>query len=65
MYLLNNRKEEYTEGLTVSKIIEIKKYSYKKKIVRVNDKLIEEVDWDKTLIHEGDDVKIIHLLAGG
>lgn len=65
MYLLNNRKEEYTENLTIAKIIEQKKFSYKKKIVTVNDVFVELEDYDKTPVNKGDDVKIHHLLAGG
>lgn len=65
MYLLNNRQEEFSEGLTILKVIELKKFSYKKKIVTINGEFIEPFDYDKTPINKGDDVKIHHLLAGG
>ncbi len=65
MYLLNNRKEEYTEGLTIAKIIEMKTFTYKKIIVTVNDEFVELEDYEQTKVNKGDDVKIHHLLAGG
>lgn len=65
MFQLNNRPEEFVEGLTISKLIELKKYTYKKKIVSINGTFIEPEDYEKTLINDGDDVKIHHLLAGG
>lgn len=65
MFRLNNRNEEYIEGLTIGELILMKKYSYKKKIVSINGEFIEPEDYDKTFINDGDDVKIHHLLAGG
>ena len=65
MFTLNNRNEEYIEGLTISELIKIKKYTYKKKIVSINGDFIEPDEYDKAIIKDGDDVKIHHLLAGG
>ena len=65
MYLLNNRKEQYRDGLTIAKIIENKKYTYKKKIVTINGKFIEPHEFNADIVNDGDDVKIHHLLAGG
>ncbi len=65
MFKLNNRNEEFIEGLTISELILAKKYTYKKKIVSINGEFIEPDEYDKTSINDGDDVKIHHLLAGG
>jgi len=65
MYKLNNRNEEYVSGLTIAKIIEMKKFSYKKKIVTINGEFVEQEDYETSKVNEGDDVKIHHLLAGG
>ncbi|QVK20356.1 sulfur carrier protein ThiS [Mycoplasmatota bacterium] len=65
MFYLNNREEEFQEKLTVTKLIELKKYTYKKKIVKINDEFINPDEYSTTFIEDGDDVKILHLLAGG
>ncbi len=51
--------------MTVEDIMKIKKFSYSRIIVKVNDKHIEQEDYAKTVVNDGDDVKMIHLLAGG
>lgn len=62
---LNNRDFPWEEGLTIEKIMEIKKYSFPKIIVKVNGRHIEKEDYASTLINDGDNVEMIHLLAGG
>jgi len=62
---LNNRDFPWEEGLTVEKIIEKKSFTFPKIIVKVNGKHIEKEDYATTIINDGDNVQIIHLLAGG
>ena len=63
---LNNRPEEFDcDTMTVSEIMEIKKFTFSKIIVRVNDVFIEKEDYQNTMVKEGDNVMILHLLAGG
>lgn len=62
---LNNRDFNWQEGMTVEDIMKIKKFSYSRIIVKINDKLIEQEDYAITVVNDGDDVKMIHLLAGG
>jgi sulfur carrier protein len=65
MIQVNGRDFQWVEGLTVEKLIELKRYVYPRKIVRINDKIINEEEYASTVICLGDDVKIIHLMAGG
>ena len=65
MIQLNNRREEYDEGMTVSSLIKKKKFSHPMLIVRINGQYIEEEKYPETPINDGDDVKIIHPIAGG
>ncbi|WP_218835230.1 sulfur carrier protein ThiS [Sedimentibacter hydroxybenzoicus] len=62
---LNNRDFQWEQGMTVEDIMKIKKFSYSRIIVKVNDKHIEQEDYAVTVVNDGDDVKMIHLLAGG
>jgi sulfur carrier protein len=65
MIKVNGRDFEWEEGLTVEKLLEKKRYTYPKIIVRINEKLILKEQYSSTPIYDGDDVKVIHLLAGG
>ncbi|HON18630.1 MAG TPA: sulfur carrier protein ThiS [Salinivirgaceae bacterium] len=63
---LNNTPEEL-EGneLTVQQLLDLKKYSFKMIIVKINGQVVRRPDFDKTLIRDGDDVVIFHLVSGG
>lgn len=62
---LNNRDFPWEEGLTIEKIMKIKKFTFPKIIVKVNGMYIEKEDYATTIVNDGDNVEIIHLLAGG
>lgn len=64
--ILNNRPEEFENNtMTVAEIMEFKKFTFSKIIVRVNDVFIEKEDYPSTMVKDGDIVMILHLLAGG
>lgn len=63
--ILNNRDFPWEEGLTIEKIMEIKNFTFSKIIVKVNGNHIEKDDYATTIVNDGDNVEIIHLLAGG
>ncbi len=64
---LNNRDESFPEykQLTIQQLLEVKNFSYKMLLVRVNDITVKREYYDTTLIKEGDKVAVIHLMAGG
>lgn len=65
MILLNGRESEWQEGLTVAKLLQIKKYTYPRIVVSLNNKVIPSEEYAATTIKDGDDVRVIHLMAGG
>lgn len=65
MIKVNDRDFEWEEGLTVVKLLEKKRYTFPKIIVRINGQLVKKEDWPSTIINDGDDVKAIHVFAGG
>ena len=63
---LNNRPASFEcDSLTMGDIMRIKKFTFKKIIVKVNNVIIEPAEYDKTIIKEDDNVMVLHLLAGG
>ncbi|KAB3526760.1 sulfur carrier protein ThiS [Alkaliphilus serpentinus] len=65
MIKVNTKDFEWEEGLTVQRLLDKKKYTFTKIIVKINGNIINKEDYDSTIINDGDDVKVIHLLAGG
>jgi sulfur carrier protein len=64
--LLNNREEEFGAGtLTVSEMLEQKKYSFRMRIIKINGVLVPKDKYDSTYIREGDNVLMLYLMSGG
>ena len=64
--ILNNRTEEFdNHELTISSVMELKSYTFKMLVVRLNDQLVKKEDYSTTIVKDGDDLKIIHLVSGG
>ena len=63
---LNNEPmtiECYT--ITVEKILELKKYSFRLRIVKINGRIIDRDSYAREIIHDGDTVQVIYLMSGG
>jgi sulfur carrier protein len=65
MIHVNGRELQWEEGMTVTEMLKRKTYTYHKIVVKINDVVIPNEQFETTVIHDGDDVKAIHLLAGG
>ncbi|MDF2520260.1 MAG: thiamine biosynthesis protein ThiS [Clostridia bacterium] len=65
MIKLNNRDYEWEEGLTVRRLLQKETFTYPRLIVKINNVLVPDEEFESTVIRDGDDVKVIHLLAGG
>ena len=65
MITLNNREYPWREGLTVSELLAENDYVYKRIMVSINGRHVEEKDWDIRIINDGDNVSALHLMAGG
>lgn len=51
--------------MTIEDIFKIKNYTWTKIIVKLNGQFIDENDYKTTTVNDGDDVQMLHLLAGG
>lgn len=63
---LNNREQEFSsDSITVTEMLELKKFSFRMRIVKVNGNLIPREKYDTAIINDGDDVQMIYLMSGG
>ncbi len=65
MIKLNNRDFPWKEGMTVESVMQAKSFTYSRIIVKVNGQHVNQEDYSSTVINDGDEVQMIHLLAGG
>jgi sulfur carrier protein len=64
--ILNNNPETLNvENCTVSDLLKIKNYTFKMLIVKINGGLVKKEDFENSVISEGDDVIVLHLISGG
>jgi len=64
--ILNDREEIFDgEQLTIDELLQVKKFTFKMLIVKINGRLIKKSDFDTDLVEDGDNVMVLHLVAGG
>ena len=63
---LNNRPEEFDlEEMTVDKMIELKKFSFKMRVIKINGQYIRKEYYSTAIIRDGDTVQMLYLMSGG
>lgn len=64
--ILNGREEEFErDTMSVSEMLDLKKFSFRMRIVKVNGKLIPRDDYGSSVINDGDNVQMFYLMSGG
>lgn len=53
------------ECITVEKLLEVKKYTFRMRTVKINGRLIDRDSYAREVIHDGDTVQVIYLMSGG
>ena len=63
---LNNRTEYFDkESLTVQELLDIKNFTFKMLIIKLNGKLIKKHEYNSAIINNEDNVIVLHLVSGG
>ncbi len=68
MNITLNNKPETIEGrdqISISELMELKKFTYKLLLVRVNNVGVQPEQYSETIVKDGDNVLILHLITGG
>jgi len=64
--ILNNRQEKIEkDSLTIQELLEYKNFTFRMLVIKVNGKLIKKDAYNTTVIKEGDNVTVMHLVSGG
>ncbi|MEI6822919.1 MAG: sulfur carrier protein ThiS [Bacteroidota bacterium] len=67
MKIILNNTEEHFKGdtLTIAEILKLKNFVFKMLVIKVNNILIKKTEYDNTIVKDGDDLMILHLVSGG
>jgi len=64
--LLNNREETFpVDSLTIVDLLEAKKFSFKMLVIKINGQLVKKGEYETAIVHDGDNVLVLHLISGG
>jgi len=53
------------ESLTIAGLLQLKKYTFRLRIVKINGRLISRDSYEDELVSNGDNVQVIYLMSGG
>lgn len=53
------------EKISVARLLELKKYTFRLRIVRVNGRLIDRDRYTEEYVSDGDRVQVLYLMSGG
>jgi thiamine biosynthesis protein ThiS len=62
---VNTDDHPWQPGMTVRNLLDEKVFTFRHIIVRVNSEYVPEEDYENYVIQDGDDVIVLHLMAGG
>lgn len=65
MIKVNNNDFMWEKGLTVERLLRDKNFLIHLSIVKINNQIINRRSFTTQIINDNDDIKIIHLVAGG
>lgn len=62
---VNSTEIAWEENMTIDRVLQVMKYTFKMIIVKVNGELIKKDKYNSYIVEENSDVKVIHLISGG
>lgn len=67
MKITLNSEPMTVEGgsITVERLLELKKYTFRLRTVKINGRIIDRDRYGEEMIHDGDIVQVIYLMSGG
>ncbi len=65
MIKVNTEDHPWTKPLSVQELLDEKGFIFPHIVVRINGEYVEEDDYQTKMVQNGDDVLVLHLMAGG
>lgn len=66
--ILNHNHENIevnSDTITITQLLQIKNYTFRMLVVKINDIVVKKDDYSTATIKDGDNVQVIHLISGG
>ena len=62
---VNTKPVDWVEGETVTQLLDRMTYTFPLVVVKIDGKVIPKPEYQNTLILDGSEVEVIHLISGG
>jgi sulfur carrier protein len=62
---VNGNTVDWEEGLTITALLVKMNYTFKMLIIKINGTLVKKDQYENTVVPEGADVAVVHLISGG
>lgn len=62
---LNGESREFSDGLTVEALIATLALEPTRVAIEINRNVVRRNQWASTMLHDGDQVEIVHFVGGG
>lgn len=62
---VNGEDKDLTEGTLLSELVTQLNLPVQRIAVELNRTVVRRLEWDKTVLHDGDRIEIVHFVGGG
>ncbi len=62
---LNGESREFSDGLTIESLIATLALEPTRVAIELNQAVVRRSQWPTTVLHDGDQVEIVHFVGGG
>ena len=62
---VNGKTMEHVEGETITALLKRMNYVFPLIVVKIDGQLVKEPEYPTTVVPDGSEVKIVHLISGG
>jgi len=64
--ILNNKEEVFdVDQFTITELLQAKNFTFKMLVIKVNGQLVKKSEHLTTIVKDGDEVMVLHLISGG
>jgi thiamine biosynthesis protein ThiS len=64
--ILNNTAETFSKDeMSITELLALKNFIFKMLVIKLNDNLVKKQEYDSTIVRDGDNVVVLHLVSGG
>jgi sulfur carrier protein len=63
--IVNGNEIDWEENLTITGVLKKMNYTFRMLVIKINGVLVRKGDYDTTVVPDGANVEVIHLISGG